>query len=225
VAAVIPAREWFPSQRSGISAFDGARIDGYPKGPVILRSTGPVVGAIGAALALVVIGVLWFGTGAAAPPPVVSIAPPTLAPEPNADQPDLVVYVSGSVARPGLVTIAAGSRVADAIAAAGGALRTANLAGLNLAASVRDAEHVHVPDIATPDVAPHVVGTGPAGVDLNAADAAALEALPGVGPVLAERIVAHRTEYGPFTTVEDLLDVPGIGEAKLAQLRDSVRSP
>lgn len=192
---------------------------------VILRSTGPVVGAIGAAVALVVIGVLWYGTGAASPPAVSSPLPTLVTSEQEATQVDLIVYVSGSVARPGLVTIPAGSRVAEAISAAGGALRTANLAGLNLAAAVRDAEHIHVPDAATPGMGPEVVATGPAGVDLNVADAAALEALPGVGPVLAERIVAYRDEYGPFATVEDLLDVAGIGEAKLAQLRDSVRSP
>lgn len=139
---------------------------------------------------------------------------------------ELVVHVSGWVAAPGLVTVPDGSRVADTVAAAGGARPGASLESMNLAEAVRDGQHVVVPG--PPDTA----GGAPAGavaddgrVRINEADAAELQELPGVGPVLAERIVEHRERSGPFETVEDLLDVPGIGEGKLASLRDAVIVP
>lgn len=157
----------------------------------------------------------------AAPDPVAVRAPQPLSTELRT----VTVHVSGAVVRPGLVTVRIGARVADAISAAGGARRSADLARLNLAATLRDTEHVHVPS-AEDTTGTAAGGAGDdGGIDLNRANAAALEGLPGVGPVLAERIIAHRDENGPFTTVEDLLDVPGIGEAKLAQLRAAVRSP
>jgi competence protein ComEA len=132
----------------------------------------------------------------------------------------VVVHVSGAVARPGLVTLPADARVADAILAAGGATGDAELGSLNLAASVGDGTLLVVPSV----IEGRAV-TGDGLVRLNTASAADLEALPGVGPVLAERIVAHREAVGSFGVVEDLLDVPGIGEAKLAALRDLVLVP
>jgi competence protein ComEA len=95
---------------------------------------------------------------------------------------------------------------------------------LNLAANVRDAEHIHVPAV---DEGNRSGGSieSEMGVDLNQADAAGLEVLPGVGPVLAQRIVEYRETNGPFGTIEDLLDVPGIGEAKLEGLRDAAKPP
>lgn len=144
----------------------------------------------------------------------------------------VTVHVSGAVAAPGLVTIRGEARVADAVAAAGGATRNADLAAINLAAPIHDADHVHVPtlgDTGNPEGGPAGGGDGSGatsgGIDLNAATVAELEELPGVGPVLAERIAAYRDEHGPFAAVEDLLDVPGIGEGKLALLRDSVAAP
>jgi competence protein ComEA len=133
------------------------------------------------------------------------------------------VHVSGAVLVPGMIEVPSGSRVADAVAAAGGALPDADLTMLNLAAPVGDGQHLVVPVAGA--------GNGAAGssaddrVRINTAGVADLERLPGVGPVLAERIVRHREAYGPFGAVEDLLDVPGIGEAKLAALRESVRLP
>lgn len=134
----------------------------------------------------------------------------------------VTVHVSGMVVRPGLVALGEGARVADAIVAAGGATVGADLTSLNLAATVGDGQHLVVPDVAGGVAAP---GGGDGRVRVNTADAAALEMLPGVGPVLAERIVAHREANGPFTVVEDLLDVPGIGESKLAAMRESVIVP
>lgn len=145
----------------------------------------------------------------------------------------VVVHVVGQVAAPGLVTVATDARVADALDAAGGATPDADLAALNLARAVTDGEQIHVPRpgeavVAPPPAAPGAAsaGTGGAGgavVDLNAADAAALDTLPGIGPVLAERIVAWRDENGPFTAVDELGEVSGIGPAVLEDVRDLVR--
>ena len=135
----------------------------------------------------------------------------------------LTVHVGGWVARPGLVELPTDSRVADAIAAAGGVLPGALTEAINLAEPLIDGTQVIVPGPTADSGADF--GAGPADdsrVHLNRATAAELDDLPGIGPVIAERIIAHRTEHGPFRAVEDLLDVPGIGEAKLASLRDLV---
>jgi len=140
---------------------------------------------------------------------------------------EVVVHVVGAVAVPGLVRLRPGARVADAIDAAGGSGAEADLAGVNLARAVTDGEQLVVPVLGAP---PPAAGAAPAGtapvgdgtVDLNTADAAALEELPGVGPVLAERIVEHRAQR-PFATVDELDDVTGIGPAMMARLRPLVR--
>ena len=141
--------------------------------------------------------------------------------EPGAGGEPLTVHVSGSVASPGLVSLPSGSRVADAIVAAGGALPGADLAALNLAAPLVDGQQLVVPQADDGMTAAPADGR----VRINTADATALEILPGVGPVLAQRIIAYREINGPFRTVEDLLEVPGIGEGKLAEIRDSVIVP
>jgi competence protein ComEA len=132
----------------------------------------------------------------------------------------VVVSVVGLVARPGLVTLPPGSRVADAITAAGGLLPKADPATVNLAAVVSDGQQIAVgvagapPGPAGPSAAPAAGGK----LDLNTATAAELDALPGIGPVLAQRIVDHRTQHGPFRSVDELDDVPGIGPAIFGEL-------
>lgn len=136
----------------------------------------------------------------------------------------LVVDVVGRVRRPGVVRLPAGARVHEAIAAAGGSGPGAALAAVNLARPVVDGEQIRVPGPgeAAPPVAPATGTTGStsgtaaaaAPIDLNAATTEQLDALPGVGPVLAARIVAWRTEHGPFARVGDLQDVSGIGDRK-----------
>jgi competence protein ComEA len=137
----------------------------------------------------------------------------------------VVVSVVGLVAEPGLVTLASGSRVADAVEAAGGLLPEADPASINLAAVVADGQQVAVgvPQ-ATGAQAPATASpTGVGGaLNLNTADVPALDGLPGIGPVLAQRIVEHREQHGPFGQVEDLLDVTGIGPAILDQLTGAV---
>ncbi len=132
----------------------------------------------------------------------------------------VTVHVSGAVSRPGLVTLAANSRVADAIVAAGGATPDARLGALNLAATLGDGARLVVPS----DVSGAAADAGGL-VRVNTADLDELEQLPGVGPVLARNIAEYRDQNGPFDVVEDLLAVPGIGEVKLAAMRDAVLVP
>lgn len=137
-------------------------------------------------------------------------------------------HVEGSVSEPGLYRLPAGSRVVDAVAAAGGLTEQADRDAVNLARLVKDGEQLHIPAVGeVPDAAPGGVpdsdsGLGPERINLNTATAAELEALPRIGPSIAGEIITWRQENGPFTSVEDLLAVPGIGEKLLATLRDLV---
>jgi competence protein ComEA len=139
----------------------------------------------------------------------------------------VVVHVAGLVSAPGVFELPVGSRVVDALEAAGGAQPGVDVSTLNLARVLVDGEQIAVGVPAAPDAA----GTQPADgaeahglpLNLNTATEAELDALPGVGPVLAGRIVAWRSEHGPFTAVEELLEVSGIGTATLENLIDLVR--
>ena len=158
-----------------------------------------------------------------------------------------MLYVVGAVEHAGVVRVAADARVTDALTAAGGAAADADLSRLNLARPVVDGERLYVPRIGEAEVPAELPpgggagagagvggsGSGAAGagggagaaaqvVDLNTADATALETLPGIGPALAERILAWRDEHGGFRSVEDLLEVSGIGEGRFAELQDRV---
>lgn len=190
----------------------------------------------GGVLAVVaVLAGLWLTRPPAAPAEVsLPFAPTTTALAPASSTSTvggLVVHVAGAVVRPGVHELPVGSRVADAIAAAGGLHPDADGARLNLAAPLVDGERVYVVRIGEavpPPVAGPVGSAGTAGasagpIDLNAADEAALDRLPGIGPATAAAIVAHRAQIGRFTSVDQLLDVRGIGEAKLDAIRDLVR--
>jgi competence protein ComEA len=133
------------------------------------------------------------------------------------------VDVTGRVRRPGIVVLRQGARVVDALRAAGGARPGVALASLNLARVLTDGEQIVVghPASATVPSVPSSVASGPPGaalVNLNTADQTALESLPEVGPVTAQAILAWRSQHGGFTSVDQLLDVDGIGDATLAQV-------
>lgn len=153
----------------------------------------------------------------------------------------LVVDVVGQVKHPGVVHLPTGARVLDAVTAAGGALRSAQTSAVNLARPVVDGEQVVIPKhgqsavptgagagsvIVPPGAASPASGAGgtpSAVIDLNAADATALDSLPGVGPVLSQRILEWRGQHGRFSSVDELGEVSGIGDKMLAQLTPRVR--
>ena len=189
-----------PRALPGLSAFDPGR-----RGVKVLA-------IVAAVAALVVLFFAWRSAPRQEPVPVATSAT-SAAPSPS----ELVVAVSGHVVRPGLVRLPPGARVADAIQAAGGAIPGTDLSTLNFARRVNDGELIAVGiPAAAADPA------FPAKVNLNTATLAELDTLPGVGPVLAQRIIDHRTKRGPFRTVEDLRHVDGIGEETFARLKDLV---
>lgn len=183
------------------------------------------------------LGVIW-AVRAPAPSAVqvgdaaVALARPDLPPVTlvGADPPtpeELWVHVAGRVGSPGVHRVAPGSRVTDALDAAGGPLADAELDALNLAAPVGDGQRIHVPRVGEVVVGPVAVGETAAAVaagpvDVNRANEAELQALPGVGPATAAAIVEDRERHGPFGGPEELLRVRGIGPAKLDAMRDLV---
>jgi len=186
---------------------------------------GRVLILFGLVAALVAGGYFW----AARPDPQPVSAPagvPSLtssAPPSPSQGGTVVVHVHGKVKRPGIVTLPAGSRVADAIKAAGGARPGAGTGPLNLARRLIDGEQISVGVRGAP--APSVSGsTSTAGpLDLNTATADQLDQLPGVGPVLAQRIIDYRTQHGGFRSVEQLQEVSGIGSRRYNDLKSMVR--
>lgn len=183
---------------------------------------------------LLVVGYWWWQGRAR---PIVTVPAPMAhvsASSSSAPIDEVTVHVRGRVARPGVVTLPAGSRVVDAIEAAGGVKAGASIGALNLARLLVDGEQVAVgvkaAQVESPSAPSGGSGSdsseGAAGgglVDLNAATVSELEELPGIGPVLAERIVQWRADNGRFTDIEVLGEVSGIGDALMAQLRPLVR--
>ena len=191
-----------------------------------------VVGVV--AVAAAAIGGWWALRTPAGPDPAEilpmagSVEIPVPGPSPMPDPGRIVVDVVGAVARPGLHELPAASRVADAVEAAGGLTAEADRLRLNLAEPLSDGSRLWVPAVgesAGPEVVPVTAGAGEGGgragarLNINTASATALEGLPGIGPALATAIVEHRQRSGPFSAVDELVEVSGIGPVKLEQIR------
>lgn len=164
------------------------------------------------------------------PPPPTPL--PTITPTPG----PVLVYVNGEVAQPDLYQLPADGRVVDAIQQAGGFTRQAHQDVVNLAHPLHDGMQIYVPKldevgagqpaiISAPDLATNAgngLGVATDKVNINTADAPALQVLPGVGPAMAQRIIEYRETNGPFTTIEEITNVSGIGPTRLEQLRDLI---
>jgi competence protein ComEA len=182
-------------------------------------------GAVAVAVLLVLLVRHLGGGGGAAAPAVTPVRVPV---KPAAAATKLLVIdVAGAVRRPGLYRLRSGARIDDAIAAAGGATGKAQLDTVNLAAPIADGEQIVVPGrgatASGAAASPPGSGSSPsAPVDLNSATLEQLEALPGIGPVTAQKILDYRQQHGAFHSVEELQGVPGIGPAHMAQLKGLV---
>jgi competence protein ComEA len=146
--------------------------------------------------------------------------PPVAGSVSTATGPEVVVDVAGKVRHPGLVRLPAGARIDDAVRAAGGVLPGVSTGALNLAQKVMDGQQVLV---SADGPASGALAAAGGLLDLNAATASQLDALPGIGPVLADKIVSWRTEHGPFASIDQLRQVGGIGESKYQALKSKVR--
>lgn len=211
----------------------GVRVRAAVTGVVVLALLGVGAAVVAAIVTpggeVVAVGEVGGGSADGAPGPDAALAPGgepgILVPSPQAAR--LVLHVHGAVVEPGIVELPAGSRVVDAIAAARGPTDDADLGGVNLARVLVDGEQLYVPRVGeVPPPGAGVAGGGAAGgsglVNLNTADAAALETLPGIGPALASRIIAWREANGGFRAVDELLAVSGIGQKTLDGFRDQV---
>ena len=188
-----------------------------PELPVSRRQA--LVGAAVLLALLAVAGKLLAGAGAA------SAEPPAALVQANAPAAaKLVVHVAGAVRRPGLYELAEGSRVSDAVARAGGATAKADTAAVNLAAPLADGIQVLIPSRVAGAAGAAAGSDGAPGrrVSLSSATFADLDALPGIGPVTAQKILDYRAQHGGFSSVDDLDAISGIGPARIEQLRDLV---
>ena len=161
--------------------------------------------------------------------PIILRPPPT--PEP------IIVHITGAVIHPGVYSLPQGSRIRDAIQAAGGASRDADLESINLAGFLEDGSHITIPRIKIIPPTEEVPVTPESSrggtetplfpdpehpININTADQTELESLPGIGPVLAQKIIAYREANGPFATIEDIIDVSGIGQATFVLIKSLI---
>jgi competence protein ComEA len=197
-------RRWLPAGAGRVRLDPGRRAAALVAAVVLLGATGAGV-------------VVWRSRPVAQPVPAL---PPVTASTTAAGE--LVVSVAGQILRPGLVRLPAGARVADAVQAAGGPVPGADLSGVNLARRLSDGEHVLVASAAGAPPPGEPAGGGGSKVNLNTATLSDLDALPGIGPVTARRILDWREANGRFASVDQLREVDGIGEARFAQLRELV---
>jgi competence protein ComEA len=177
----------------------------------LLHLTGLLIG-------ILAVGIFDLLTAKPRGEPILLLEPPT----PSAVR----VHVAGAVSEPGVYSLPANSIIQDAIEAAGGLLPEASLNSMNLAAPVLDGQLIYLSfpeeEMPTPEVTLSSYETPTSKININTAKTPVLESLPGIGPSLASKIVDYRQEHGPFTCIEDLLNVSGIGPAKLEQIKDFI---
>ena len=192
-------------------------------------SRGQMIGYGAAIVAVVVLGGRYLQGSAAPPAPA---AAPKLATAQPRDAGVATVHVAGAVRRPGVYRLKPGARIDDAVEQAGGPTRRADLGGVNLAAKVEDGRQVLVPERVRAGGGAAASGGAAAGggaaaagqpIDLNTATLEQLDTLPGVGAITAQKILDHREQQGGFGSVDELGQVPGIGDKRLADLRELVR--
>ena len=188
-------------------------------------SRGELAGLVVLLAAILAGTALWYVRSLPKPVAIAAAPDPAAAPgsSPSPSSVPILVDVAGLVKEPGVYEFALGDRVVDAIERAGGARKGADLSVLNLAAPLADGTQILVPKSGGSAGGAAATGTTAGGlININSADAAALEELSGIGEVLAAAIVSYRDEHGPFASVEDLQDVSGIGPATLEEIRDQV---
>lgn len=216
--------------------FSGGRGGGSVRRAInrLMPSVPAKIGAV-ALVALVVAGVGWAAFSSMRAPAFEvhadeAVAPSSSEPEAVEAKAQVYVYVTGAVANPGVYSLDEGLRVCDAVEAAGGLTEDADASTVNLARVLSDGEHIALPTKAEVETALAQGSAGGAGgaavapslVNINTADAPALETLSGVGSATAQAIISDREQNGPFSTIEDLMRVDGIGEKKFAKLKDSI---
>ncbi len=182
----------------------------------------PALRTIAAAAALIIvfsIAFLLYRSGDRKPVPAVVERPAGI--DESAPAAELVVHVAGMVSSPGIYAMKEGSRVADAINAAGGALEESDISSLNLAEKLKDGQKIYIPRVGEPAPPVEAASTGTP-VNINTADAKKLQELPGIGPKLAGEIITYRESRGGFKSVDELQRVKGIGPTRLRDIRDLV---
>ncbi len=189
-----------------------------------MRLASYIVLATAALATLVGGGVLWLKD--ASPGGEIQLTLPAATPAP-----EMKVYISGAVLSPGVYAFSEGDRLADVVELAGGALADADLDAVSMASRVKDEDHWHILRLGESPASPITASSGlpsgaaPSGkININSASATELESLPGIGPTIAQRIVAYRETNGPFATVDDLINVSRIGPATLESIRDLVEA-
>lgn len=216
--------------------FSGGRGGGSVRRAInrLMPSAPAKIGAV-ALVVLVVAGVGWAVFSSMRAPAFEvhadeAVAPSSSEPEAVEVKAQVYVYVTGAVANPGVYSLDEGLRVCDAVEAAGGLTEDADASTVNLARVLSDGEHIALPTKAEVETALAQGSAGGAGgaavasslVNINTADASALETLSGVGSATAQAIISDREQNGSFSTIEDLMRVDGIGEKKFAKLKDSI---